>query len=313
MDVPYTAPAASLNQMRAIAGTFGDEAVAAMFLERATEQLRAASSNWLPTLVLIAAQRLYRADEFLPLYEKFLAWGDMQSKTDWQKFFSDQSLGSSNLLAQSGRLGQTEEAFRAEFKRVISHLAPLTDRPMLDIGCAGGLWAITLANNGFEVVGTDHHAGIIEAARHNAKAAGLEAKLKFFVDDVQESKLPPAHYASRVLCFGVTNGLPSEAALGKLIAHLDLVSRPGGDATGRRVILGSNRWGPSRMSAVQEILLADPGNYSGMASRLLLLESTFWLFPRHIESIKRRFPRVTNIGGTPDKIDGVRVDFLLQS
>jgi SAM-dependent methyltransferase len=312
MDIPYAAPAASLNQIREIAGTFGDETAAATFLERATEQLRAASSNWLPTLVLIAAQRLYRADEFLPLYEKFLAWGDMQSKTDWQKFFSDQSLDSGNLLAQSGRLGQTEEEFRAEFKRVISHLAPLRDRPMLDIGCAGGLWAVTLANNGFEVVGTDHHAGIIEAARHNAKAAGLETKLKFFVDDVQDSKLPPVHYASRVLCFGVTNGLPSEAAFEKLIAHLDQVSRPGGHATGRRVVLGSSRWGPSRMSAVQEILVADAGNYSGMASMLLLLESTYWIFPRHVEMIKQRFPRVTNIGGTTDKIGGVRVDFLLR-
>jgi SAM-dependent methyltransferase len=311
INIPYAAPSVGVDQMESIASSFGNSGFATAFLETAMRQLQTAGSNWLPILVLIAAQRLGRTAEFLPIYEQFLGWMDGQPKPDIHKEYSDRSLNG-NLLAQSCRFGAAEEAFNSEYQRVISHLAPTHDHPILDIGCAGGIWAIKLAQDGYEVTGTDHHAGIIEAARRNAKEAGLEAKLQFFVDDAKESKLAPAYYSSRVICISVTLCLPDDKAFESLIAHLDVVSRPEGQATDRRVVLGHNRWGPSRISAVQEILLASAGNYAAMANRLLVLANTWWMFPRHIDIIKKWFPTVTPVGEVAEKVDGVRVDLLLQ-
>jgi 2-polyprenyl-3-methyl-5-hydroxy-6-metoxy-1,4-benzoquinol methylase len=311
LDIPYAAPVVTIDRVQAIASGFDNSGFATAFLENAMRQLQTSGSNWLPILVLTAAQRLGRTAEFLPIFENLLGWMDAQSRPDIHKDYSDRSLNG-DLLTQSCRFGANEENFQKEFRRIISHLAPARDRPVLDIGCAGGLWAISLAKDGFDVIGTDHHAGIIGAAQQNAKDTGLEAKLKFFVDDAQQSNLAPAYYSARVICISVTLCLPDNKAFESLIAHLDMVSRPGGLASDRRVILGHNRWGPSRISAVQEILLASAGNYAAMANRLLVLANTWWMFPRHIDIIRKWFPTVTHIGEVAEKIDGVRVDFLLQ-
>jgi SAM-dependent methyltransferase len=312
MDIPYDAPTITPEQMHAAAKGLEDKAFAATVMEKGLSQLDKGANQWLLRLILVAASRLGRADEVLPTYEKFLGWMDLQTKRDWHKEFSD-AAPPNNLAAQSGRLGATEQAFQAEFQRTFTNLGPLKDEPILDVGCAGGLWAIGLARNGFRAIGTDHHAGIIERAQQNAKASGLDSKLTFLVDDAQNSRLSPSFYCSRVLCISVTPCLPNDAAFDSLIAHLDRASRPVGAAPGeRRVILGHNRWGPSWMSAVNAILAAFPGNYALIVNKLLLTESTWWLHPRHIETIRRRFPNVTEVGTFEEETDGIRVDLLLQ-
>lgn len=181
------------------------------------------------------------------------------------------------------------------------------------MGCAGGLWAIGLARNGFKVIGTDHHPGIIEIARDNAKKSGLEEKLTFLVDDGANSKLLPQYFCSRVICISVTPCLSNDAAFESLINHLDRSSRPeGSNPAERRVILGHNRWAPSRLGAVEGALEAHAGQYERSVNRLFLIESTWWMHPRHIDVIKKRFPAVTMIGKIESKIDGTRVDLLLQ-
>jgi SAM-dependent methyltransferase len=312
MNIPFAARDISTEQLHAAARSLSDKTVAATVLEKGMQQLQTGGSVWLPRLILVAAQRLGRASEILPIYEGFLGWVDSQSKLDWHKKFSDNA-PANDLRAQSGRLNTSDEAFELEYQRIVTRLEPIHGSPVLDIGCAGGLWAISLAKSGYDVIGTDHHAGIIEAARQNAKAAALEGKLEFLVDDAWDSKLPSADYCSRVICISVTPCLPNDAAFESLVLHLDRVSRPNGSsAETRRVILGHNRWGPSRMPAVKEILIAFPDNYVRTVNQLTLMESTWWMHPRHIETIKKRFPRITQIGESTGKLDGVRVDLLLQ-
>lgn len=312
LDLPFAARSISTEQLNAAARELDDKAVATAVLEKGMQQLQTGGSVWLPRLMLIAAQRLGRANEILPIYEGFLVWMDSQSKADWHKNFSDNA-PANDLPAQSGRLNASNQALEEEYQRILTNLAPIKERSILDIGCAGGLWAIKLAKSGFDVIGTDHHAGIIEAAQRNAKSAGLEGKLTFLVDDARNSKLAPAYFCSHAICIGVTPCLPNDAAFESLISHLDRVSRPEGpDIKERRIVIGSNRWAPSRMSAIKEIVLASPSDYVSAVSRLFLNESTWWMQPRHIEVIKKRFQSVTQIGESSDKLDGVRIDLLLQ-
>lgn len=311
-DLDFAATVLPKEELNAAAANLKHRAFAELVLDKGMEQLRGGGSVWLPRLILVAAQRLGRTDEFFPLYEGFLAWTDSVSKADWHAGFSD-SAPAGDLVAQSGRLGATAGDLENEFRRIVEALGPRQGLRILDVGCAGGLWAIQLAKAGFNVLGTDHHAGIIEAARQNAKAQGLEAKLEFRVDDVRNSKLSPPDFASRVLCIGVTPCLPDDNAFERLLEHLDVVSNSASrDTVGRRIVLGQNRWASTRTEAVRGILATEPENYAHAVSSLFLVEVTWWMHPRHIESIKKRFASVTLVGETSHKLDGTRIDLLLQ-
>jgi SAM-dependent methyltransferase len=299
-------------QLREIAEALSDEAVAAAVMKKGMRAYERGSGTWVPRLILLAAHRLGRHQEFLPEYQKFLEWMDTQPKKDWHAMFSDRA-PAGNLFEQSGLSGIPPGSFAAEFQRLLENIGPPEDGPILDVGCGGGLWSLKLAQHGYQVIGTDHHAGVINAARQNAITLGVESNVQFFVDDACNSKLPESTNASRVLCIGLTACLPDDAAFGSLIAWLDRVSRvPNPPPYGRMVVLGSNRWRPSRIVAVQDILAADPGDYALASQRLFLLELNWWMELPHIEAIKKLFATINLIGERKEKIDGVREDFLLQ-
>lgn len=73
--------------------------------------------------MLVAAKRLQRTNEFLPIYDRFLGWLDMQTKADWHKQFSD-AAPPDNLAAQSARYGLSQDAFQEEFQRGVTTLRP---------------------------------------------------------------------------------------------------------------------------------------------------------------------------------------------
>ena len=84
------------------------------------------------------------------------------------------------------------------------------------------------------------------------------------------------------------------------------------------MILGHNRWAPSRMAAARGILDAvrrEPGDtaqrLAGAHRRLSLLEASWWLHSRHLDRIRRHFRTVEVIGEVNDPLDGARVDLLL--
>jgi SAM-dependent methyltransferase len=312
VDLDFAATALPIGELNAVAARLEDRVFAELVVEKGMQQLLTDGSVWLPRMVLVAAQRLGRVGDFFQLYEHFLTWTDSVAKIDWQAAFSDRA-PAGDIPAQSGRLGAKATDLEKEFRRIFEALEPRQGVPILDIGCGGGLWAIQLAKMGFNVLGTDHHAGIIEAARQNAKIHGVEDKLEFRVDDVCNSKLAPADYSPRVMCISVTNGLPDDNAFDLLVQHLDQVSRPERpDAVGRRIVLGHNRWAPTRMDAVRGILANEPENYVRAVSALFLVECTWWMHPRHIESMKQRFSSVTHVGEVVGKLDGTRIDLLLQ-
>lgn len=299
------------------ASSCADRDWARFCVDRGLRELRTGTARrWVPRLTLIAGVRLNRVAEIMPFYEQFLAAFDTVSKADWHKTISEQGL-QGNLLAQSGRLAQPLQEFGVEFERIVANLGPPEDGIVADIGCGGGLWALNLAKFGYRVIGTERYDFLVEAARQNAIHQGVEQTVEFRLDDICRSALPAA-FCSRALCIGVTPTLADDAAFDALAAHLARITEAPAASGARRVIIGSNRWEPSRMSAVHGILAAAEHDrqsaslrFENAVRRLSLLEASWWLQLRHIDVLRRYFSAIEVIGETNDAIDGTRVELLL--
>lgn len=303
--------------VRAVSG-LGDRAWAQYCMDAGLAQIRSGRvSFWMPRLTLLAALCLDRAAEFLPQYEHFLLLLDQQPKSEWHKVLTE-AAERGNLVQQSGRYGSTPEDLDAEFKRLRHALGAPDEGVVADIGCGGGLWAIRLAQSGYRVIGTERYDSLVDAARENAAQAGVADRTEFRLDDICASSLPSA-LCSRALCIAVTPTLRDDAAFDSLLQHLDRITGSGGTGPARCVLLGRNRWGPSRMTAVEEILDVAEENANGRASPLVtaadhlhLVERTWWLQPHHLERARRRFGSVEQIGEWRERATGAYVDFGLR-
>jgi glycine/sarcosine N-methyltransferase len=107
-------------------------------------------------------------------------------------------------------------------------------RRVVDVACGTGMHAIELARNGYKVVGADLSAPMIERARENISAAGVEARFVVagFGELAEKLALKVKGGSSQfdaVLCLG--NSLPhvpSAGDLGDALADFAAVLRPGG-------------------------------------------------------------------------------------
>jgi SAM-dependent methyltransferase len=107
-------------------------------------------------------------------------------------------------------------------------------RRVLDAACGTGMHALALAERGYEVLGTDLSAGMIERARANAQAAGLKARfvvagLGELRQQVGDDSVPGQGGLDAVLCLG--NSLPhllTPADLQRALSDFAACLRPGG-------------------------------------------------------------------------------------
>ncbi len=100
-------------------------------------------------------------------------------------------------------------------------------RRVLDAACGTGMHAIELARRGYTVVGADLSAPMIERARENASAAGVE--VRFVVAGFGKLVDRVGSQFDAVLCLG--NSLPhvpSARDLGEALVNFAAVLRPGG-------------------------------------------------------------------------------------
>jgi len=104
------------------------------------------------------------------------------------------------------------------FVRAVARLARESGaRQVLEIGCGEGHLAVRLAREGLTVRGIDVTAEIIEAARTNARAAGVSVRFDVAgIDDLD----PGRDGAELVLCCEVLEHLPDPAAALRAIARL---------------------------------------------------------------------------------------------
>lgn len=71
----------------------------------------------------------------------------------------------------------------------IMTLLPPPPAVILDLGCGGGWTSVFLAKHGYQVVGQDIAADMIELANENCRLHGLESQLRFLCSDFESLQL----------------------------------------------------------------------------------------------------------------------------
>jgi len=134
----------------------------------------------------------------------------------------------------------------AELPFLDAQLKSVHARRIVDAACGTGRHAIALTQRGYDVVGADPSAGMIERARHNAQAEGV--KVRFEVAGFAELHEKLGGGFDGLLCLG--NSLPhatTPAALAAALADFAACLRAGGlllvqNRNFDRVLQGRERW-----------------------------------------------------------------------
>jgi len=99
---------------------------------------------------------------------------------------------------------------------------------VLDVGCSWGRWSLSLARQGYRVVGVDPSLGAIMAARRTAQREGLADEVAFIVGDARCLGLADAS-CDRAFSYSVLQHFAYEDAADAL-REIGRVLRPGGAA-----------------------------------------------------------------------------------
>lgn len=136
------------------------------------------------------------------------------------KMYDDFSTDYDRFVNWSARLA-------VELPFIQRQLETVGARRVLDAACGTGMHALALAEQGYEVLGTDLSAGMIQRARANAQTAGLPAR--FAVAGLGELRQQVSGDLDAALCLG--NSLPhllTPADLRLALNDLAACLRPGG-------------------------------------------------------------------------------------
>jgi ubiquinone/menaquinone biosynthesis C-methylase UbiE len=116
--------------------------------------------------------------------------------------------------------------------RIIHYLDPPPNALFLDAGCGIGDHSIRIAARGYRCLGVDISEDILRRAKKNVAARGLESKVSFVCQGLEDMALPEAAF-DVVHCRGVLMHIPE---WDKALANLCRVLKPGG----KIVILENN-------------------------------------------------------------------------
>jgi ubiquinone/menaquinone biosynthesis C-methylase UbiE len=131
------------------------------------------------------------------------------------------------LSVDYDRFVNWEERLAREMPFLERQLSEHRARRVLDVACGTGCHALALAQRGYEVVGTDISAGMVERARQNAEAAATA--VSFVQAGFGELREVVGAPFDALLCLG--NSLPSvpdNEALGRALEDMAQVLTPGG-------------------------------------------------------------------------------------
>lgn len=114
------------------------------------------------------------------------------------------------------------------YEQAINYITSILKAPknsiFLDAGCGNCAHSIRLANRGFFVQAIDFSEAVIEMARENVNAAGLEEKISIKQENILNLPFENETF-NYILCWGVLMHIPD---LDKAMVELTRVLKPGG-------------------------------------------------------------------------------------
>lgn len=134
-------------------------------------------------------------------------------------------LTESYIRWRSSRLGQITDALERQF--LLELLGPVAGKPVLDVGCGDGSFALELARRGADVTGLDSDAVMIAAARQQARTEHTQLRL---VEGKAEALPFPDATFDAVVAVAVLCIIPDVA---RAIAEMARVLKPRG-----RLVIG---------------------------------------------------------------------------
>lgn len=111
-----------------------------------------------------------------------------------------------------------------EYARIV--LARSGRRAALDIGCGAGRNAIPLAEQGWNVIGTDLSAPMLEAAAIRAREAHVEGRARFILAPMEQLPIA-AESCDLIVAHGVWNLAQSGEQFRQAVREAARVARPG--------------------------------------------------------------------------------------
>lgn len=132
-----------------------------------------------------------------------------------------------DFSADYDRFVNWQERLAVELPFIEQQLTASGARRILDAACSTGMHAIALAQRGYEMVGVDLSAPMIQRARENAAAAGVE--VRFVVAGFGKLAVKVGNDFNALLCLG--NSLPhvlTAEALHATLIDFAAVLRPAG-------------------------------------------------------------------------------------
>lgn len=144
---------------------------------------------------------------------------------------------------------ENETFYEQAIDYIISILKAPKNSIFLDAGCGNCAHSIRLANRGFFVQAIDFSEAVLEMARENVNAKGLEGKISIKRENILALPFKNGTF-NYILCWGVLMHIPD---LEKAIAELTRVLKPGGTL----VISELNMYSP------QSIILRNLKRFSG--------------------------------------------------
>jgi SAM-dependent methyltransferase len=132
----------------------------------------------------------------------------------------------------AGDFGQIAKYYTSQAEDFVKRLGLKPGMEVLDVACGTGNTALPAARTGASVTGVDLAPNLVEQARQNAKAAGLNAK--FDEGDAEALPYEDASFDAVLTMFGAMFAPRPE----RVAAELKRVCRPGG-------VIAMANWTPS--------------------------------------------------------------------
>ena len=119
----------------------------------------------------------------------------------------------------------TPERTGQEIDFVLEYIHVVPGGTILDVGCGHGRHSVELAQRGFQVVGIDPSAAMIEAARARASEAGVKLK---FIQARGEAFSWDGKFDGIICLFTTLGQIDEDGENSHMVAHLARMLRPGG-------------------------------------------------------------------------------------